>query len=287
MNVVGLKDDREFAIRRNIHQVYYVEGKNLSSEWKQNNQFSVKPSPNTTKISILMHYVYEDKSAKQMEKTGFIVVTSDEGFHKEPSYQQDLDGYGTILPYQIDVKKRMDGKELYYILMPYAKGPDVKGYYDMILYADSDLEIRELIDWKHTLSIQGEWTPEISGGDKSGETWLNNPQYLLTLPQDLPEPHVTITILLAQAKAALDLIPYQVMPYQFYIGYYVLEAGHVETIVTQCETWKNAQETYIHFTVNTTKGNKFVIIPTTHSPGQLTSFTLIVFSDVLVELVKR
>jgi len=258
----------------------------LSFEWKVNNQFGIKPGPDTTKINVLMHYVYEDKSAKQMEKTGFIVVTSDEGLHKEPTYQQDLEGYGTIAPYQIEVKRR-EGKETYYILMPYARSPEVKGYYDMIVYADTDIEIKELIEWKYSLSVQGDWTAELSGGDKSCETWLNNPQYLLTLPRDLPDPKVTFTILLAQAKAALDLIPYQVMPYQFYIGYYVLEAGHVESIVAQCDTWKNAQETYIHFTVDTSKDNQFVIIPATHNPGQLTSFTVTVFSDIPVELLKR
>jgi len=115
---------------------------------------------------------------------------------------------------------------------------------------------------------------------------LNNPQFTLRLPRDPNDPKVTLSILLTQAKAALDLIPYQVMPYQFYIGYYVLDRDLFE-IVAQCDTWKNAQETYIHFFIDTSKDNEFVIIPATHNSGQLTSFTITVFSDVPVQLTKR
>jgi len=170
--------------------------------------------------------------------------------------------------------------------MPYAKTADVKGYFDMIVYADGDIEIKELINWNNVTTTQGEWTTDLSGGDRSLETWLSNPQFTLTLPRDENNTKVTLTILLTQAKAALDLIPYQVMPYQFYIGYYVLDRDLFE-IVAQCDTWKNAQETYIHFFIDTSKDNEFVIIPATHNSGQLTSFTITVFSDVPVQLTKR
>jgi len=285
MAAIGIKDDREFAVRKTTPNVYYIEGKNLSYEWKDNQQFGIKPRANTNRIIVLMHYTYEDKSAKQMEKTGFIIVTSDEGIHKEPSFQQDLLGYGAFEPFEIQVQRRPD-KEIFYILMPYAKTADVKGYFDMIVYADGDIEIKELINWNNVTTIQGEWTTELSGGDRSLETWLSNPQFTLTLPRDENNTKVTLTILLTQAKAALDLIPYQVMPYQFYIGYYVLDRDLFE-IVAQCDTWKNAQETYIHFFIDTSKDNEFVIIPATHNSGQLTSFTITVFSDVPVQLTKR
>jgi len=221
-----------------------------------------------------------------MENTGFIIISSDEGVHKEPSYQQDLICYGTFEPSEITVQ-RIPNQQTNYILMPYAKSPKTKGYYDIIVYADGCVEIKELIEWKFSMTCQGEWTAELSGGDTSNESWLKNPQYLLTLPSDLPNPLISTTILLTQAKAPIDLIPYQIIPYQFYIGFYILEAGHVESIVAHCKTWKNAQETYLHFQADTSKDNQFIIIPATHFPGQLTSFRLTVFSDTPVSLVKR
>jgi len=288
MAAVGIKDEREFALRKTFPKFYYTEGKNLSYEWKFNSQFCIRPAPETTNIQVLMHYLYEDKNAKQMEKTGFIVVTTDEGIHKEPCYQQDLVGYGRFEPFEIQVRKKQTEQdpETYYVVMPYAKTTDIKGYYDMIFYSDGDLDIRELIEWKHSTSLQGAWTEEQSGGDRSLETWLNNPYYTLKVPRNPDSPTMTLTISLAQAKAALDLIPYQVMPYQFYIGFYVLDRELFE-VVAMCKTWKNAQEIYSHLFIDATKDDEFVIIPATHAAGQLTSFTFTIFSDIPVELVRR
>jgi len=286
MSAVGIKDDREFPLRRIYRKHLYVEGRDLGFKWEENLQFAIKPIADTKKIVVLMNYLSTDRTAKQMEKTGFIIVTSDEGIHKEPSFQQDLVGYGSLEPFEIQVTRPNPEKELFYVVMPYAKAADVRGFYDMIFYADGEIEVKELIQWKNIQSIKGEWTPELSGGDKSLETWLNNPQFRLVLPKDPDHPKVTMSIMLAQAKSALDLIPYQVLPYQFYIGYYVLDRELFE-IVAQCDTWKNAQETYLHFFIDTTKDNEFVIIPSTHFAGQLTSFTLTIFSDVPVEITKK
>jgi len=215
-------------------------------------------------------------------------VTTDEGVHKEPCYQQDLCGYGRFEPFEIAVRKKTSEQdsETYYVVMPYAKTTDIKGYYDLIFYADGELDIKELIDWKNSISLNGAWTEELSGGDRSLETWLNNPQYTLKLPKDPENPIVTLTISLAQSKAALDLIPYQVMPYQFYIGFYVLDRELFD-VVAHCKTWKNAQEIYSHLFIDTTKEDEFVIIPATHTAGQLTSFTITVFSDIPVEITPR
>jgi len=108
----------------------------------------------------------------------------------------------------------------------------------------------------------------------------------LKVPKDPDHPTITLTISLAQTKAALDLIPYQVMPYQFYIGYYVLDRELFE-VVAQCKTWKNAQEIYSHLFIDATKDDEFVIIPATHYAGQLTNFTITVYSDIPVELARR
>jgi len=302
MKAVGIIDTREFPLRKEFPNFRKtIVGDNLSNEWSQNYQFAILPSPGATKIQILMHYEHQDKNASQMEKCGFMVVTSDEGVHKEPSYKQDLIGYGTIDPFTIVVNKDKDvtsekgkdklleehqiqlqAKQKYYIVMPYGRTADAKGYYDLIFYSDAHCDVTQLVNWKHTISVQGEWSAEKSGGCKENEAWLEqNPLFKLTLPNDHQK--VVMTVMLAQAKAALDLMPFNVTPYQFYIGYYILDKDMFE-IVAECEKWKNAQETYVHLAIDTSKDNQFIIVPTTHKPSQLTSFTLTVLSDVPVML---
>ena len=44
-------------------------------------------------------------------------------------------------------------------------------------------------------------------------------------------------------------------------------------------TFLNSQSVYDTMTVDTTKRNKFIIVPATHEPGQCTRFTLHISSD--------
>jgi len=180
-----------------------------------------------------------------------LTINNTEGIHKEPSYQQGHLGYGANEPFEIswclnllldglfsnqhlffplkkDIPEDKVDQQNYYVLMPSSKVPDVTGYFDMIVYADGDFDANELQEWKHSskvyhkaseilnrvlnvldTQVDGEWTAEQSAGSKENTNWLTNPQFLLTTPgghEKLP-----VCIHLAQAKAALDLIPFQVL----------------------------------------------------------------------------
>jgi len=74
----------------------------------------------------------------------------------------------------------------------------------------------------------------------------------------------------------MDLVPYQVIPYQFFIGYYILEDLHQ---VFENKNWKNALDVWDIVTLDTTRQSEFTVIPTTFKQGQLTGFTLTAFAD--------
>lgn len=53
---------------------------------------------------------------------------------------------------------------------------------------------------------------------------------------------VELSIVLTQKKNAMeDLLPYQTLPYDFYIGYYIYDAD-VENLIGQVPKWRNAVE---------------------------------------------
>jgi hypothetical protein len=278
MLVAGIKDEREFKIRKRLKKVVYFEANDLSENFSKNRQFAIL-APTGTLLSILMHqnYLWED-NAKQMELHGFLVTLSKQGIHKEPSYQQDLLGYGSFAPFELTIEKREI--DTYYVIMPYAKSEGARGYYDIIIYSDKELKVNQLQNWKYSVSIYDEWAIGKCGGRLSDDnSWLKNPNYLIKMmpEEDITEP-LPVGILLSQAKSNFDMIPYSHVPYEFFIGLYVLDKDMFE-IVTQCENWKNSQEVFLHFTAK--KGEKeFIIVSTTQEPNQLTSFKLTVFSDV-------
>eukprot|EP01102_Stenamoeba_stenopodia_P011595 TRINITY_DN3581_c0_g1_i1.p1 TRINITY_DN3581_c0_g1~~TRINITY_DN3581_c0_g1_i1.p1 ORF type:complete len:616 (-),score=199.53 TRINITY_DN3581_c0_g1_i1:140-1987(-) len=276
LRACSVVDEREFPLRKVFPKKKYLEGRNLSIDWKDNPQFAVVTQPGTSKIRILMHYDYEDKTVLPMEKIRFMVSQTTQGIHKEPSYQQGHLGYGTNDPFEINIPEDKVGQQNFYVLMPSSKTPDVTGYFDMIVYADGDFEANELQPWKHSSKIDGEWTADQSAGSKENSNWLSNPQFLLKAPAG--QEKLPVCVHLAQAKAALDLIPFQVTPYQFWIGFYVIDKERTG-ILHSTKQFLNSQDVYLHFDLDTTKATEFIVVVATHKPNQLTTFTLTALSD--------
>jgi len=284
LKACNVMDEREFPLRVKFPKKKYIEGKNLSTEWKENPQFVIETQPGTKHIRLLMHYDYEDKTVKAMEKIRFMVSTTTQGVHTEQSYQQGHIGYGALEPFEINIEEDRVNEKNHYLVLPSSKSPDVRGYFDLIVYSDGDFEVNQLVDWKCVTKVDGEWTNEKSGGaiDNDQLNWLKNPQVKLTAPaghEKLP-----VCIHLAQAKAALDLISYQVTPYQFWIGFYICSADFMNEPLYFTKQFLNAQEVSLHVDLDTTKANEFVIIVATHKPNQLTTFSLHAFSDVPLSL---
>lgn len=107
-----------------------------------------------------------------------------------------------------------------------------------------------------------------------------------------------MSIVLTQKKNAMnDILPYQTLPYDFYIGYYIYDAD-VENLIGQVPKWKNAVEgtsvlviiafllhvrsgctVVCDWTLNGKEIKHYTIIPTTFKAKEETTFTLTIYSD--------
>lgn len=266
LEAVGIVDDREFELierfskeHRQIHS-----GQNLGIDWTKNPQFRVTAAPGT-KAQLLLFYKVEEKSAKPMEKLGFTVVSTTDGEHNETTYQQNNLGFGTSAPFDLTFE---EGK--LNAVIPFAKVA-ISGDFSIITYSDAPVEIHELKPWKHKVAVEGEWKGSAAGGCKTHDTFLDNPRFKLEVPKDAG----TLNILLTQERMALDMAP-GVMPYKFFIGFYILKPD-LKTFVAETDKWKNARETFARVKLD---AGEYVLVATTFKPGEETSFTISVCSDV-------
>jgi len=87
LRACSVVDEREFPLRKVFPKKKYLEGRNLSLDWKENPQFAVITKPGTSKVRVLMHYDYEDKTVLPMEKIRFMVSQTTRKCLFDPSYR--------------------------------------------------------------------------------------------------------------------------------------------------------------------------------------------------------
>ena len=161
----------------------------------------------------------------------------------------------------------------YTVVVPYAKSKGVADRISVLVFTkgDDDVEVKQLREWKYTQVVkvhsrgsmlrvygphgrrptyshscilaclpQGEWKGKTAGGcQNEKKTWHKNPFFSLVIPK---KEGVEMSIVLMQKKNAMEeILPYQTLPYDFYIGYYLYDAD-VETCIGQVPKWKNAVE---------------------------------------------
>jgi len=177
-------------------------------------------------------------------------------------------------------KKRPEWKP-YHSLVPFGKTDSVRGKFKLVIYSQEELEVKDLVEWKHKATSNGDWNGKTAGGSRHyQETWPNNPRFKLRLPKG--NPAFTFCLMLSQQKSGVDLIAFQVLPYQFFIGYYILEDID---IVYEYKNWKNALDVWDVVTIDTTRESDFIIVPTTHKPDQCTTFSLTALADEEISFV--
>jgi len=122
------------------------------------------------------------------------------------------------------------------------------------------------------------------GCQNEKKTWHKNPFISLIIPK---KESVPLSIVLTQKKNAMEeIIPFQTLPYDFYIGYYLYDAD-VETSMGQVDKWKNALEVLKDWNLNGVMQRQYTIIPTTFKAGEETTFTLSVYTDDKKVVVKE
>jgi len=295
-------DEREFPLALDFKHRKVIEG-SLSGIWQKNPQFSFScpnPTANTNALRIIMHFDDDDGNSilsEKMTKSSFLVFSSNQNEHKEPSYQTSVLGYGTIEPLALLIKKKEVIEEEaanappekksqhqwypFYTLIPYGKNESVRGRFKIAIFSQEELNVTELADWKFKTQAAGEWNQKSAGGCKQYlDTWSTNPRFKFRIPKGKKQ--FKMCILLSQTKSGMDFIAFQVVPYQFFIGYYILEDID---IIFENKTWKNALDIWDIVTIDSSKESDFYIVPTTFKQAQITGFTITIFSDEEVQFV--
>eukprot|EP01099_Mayorella_cantabrigiensis_P004406 TRINITY_DN330_c0_g1_i3.p1 TRINITY_DN330_c0_g1~~TRINITY_DN330_c0_g1_i3.p1 ORF type:complete len:660 (-),score=187.11 TRINITY_DN330_c0_g1_i3:40-1926(-) len=292
----GIEDDREFEVKKGdlTHRTRQL-GDPLEYDWKKSQQFVISVKEKT-EVCVILRFLgpgsllpgagnqsprsIETTDLLQGTKTGFVVVTTAEGHHNEMSYQTALEGYGSNKPFfgvfDPDVK---------HVVIPYSGESTQHGQFSLLVFTEPDkhINISPLKPWKHSVTIEGQWKGSTAGGCQNHESWINNPKYALELADKKDDENVPILVMLSQKKSELDLIPYQVMAYQLFIGWYIYDHS-MENQIEVCKKWRNAREVVQNYQINFRKHKKVVIVPTTFDPGQETTFSVTVFSDHQLKL---
>jgi len=282
MDSVKVEDEREFDIvDSGWKKRHRIAGDEVSPDFQKSTQFVVS-SAAKCEVKIICHFIGSGGTTETAaQKIGFCVVTTIEGKHAEVSYQTQCVGYGGETPLAMTLTPGVK-----YAILPYSQEPEAKGKFSLLVFTKEkeEISIIPLKPWKNSASKKGEWKADSAGGCNNENTWRRNPHFLLRLPKNKPE--VELCILLEQQKSSLDIIPYQVHPYAFHIGYYIYDKD-VEDILER-SVWNNAREVYKFFKFDTSKANhqELIIVPTTVKAGQESSFTVTVYSDEEIELEK-
>eukprot|EP01104_Vermistella_antarctica_P020446 TRINITY_DN8749_c0_g1_i1.p1 TRINITY_DN8749_c0_g1~~TRINITY_DN8749_c0_g1_i1.p1 ORF type:complete len:641 (+),score=194.98 TRINITY_DN8749_c0_g1_i1:74-1924(+) len=280
MSALEVIDDREFEPL----QKYGKENRQIVTgdeipfgEWRKGDQWAVLPK-GATNLSVLMS-LHKGDVAAPMDTIGYVCTRSAEGIHKEAAYQQELVGFGDAKPLHIEVTEEF--KDTNYVLIPYAK-KQAQANFSFIVYADGPFEFTKLKEWKHKTVVSGEWVGDAAAGCKAEETWTANPSFVLTTPAG----NTPVNILLEQEKLDIDLVPFQVLPYKFFIGFYICNEGarDLADILDDSDKWKNAREVYKRTTLDK---EVYTIVPTTFKPAEEAKFDITVFSDEEITLVPK
>lgn len=275
----SVEDDREFDIlKTEFKSRHRAAGDHIDFEWKKSQQFCLTVREKTP-VFMLIHFIGGSLAAKEKDKeqfvskVGFVVMKTKEGIHQELSYQTEFVGYGGQKPFEGDLLP-----DTRYVVIPYTQELVAKGKYSLLVFTKPNhhVDFSPLVPWQYSASCESEWRGTAAAGCQNNKQWKNNPQFLLELPKD--KENVNIYVLVSQRKLEVDLIPYQVLPYPVFIGFYLYDAD-VDEKLGESEKWKNAREVYTHFKLSTKTRNRFVLIPATFEANQETTFTISVFSD--------
>jgi hypothetical protein len=276
MKAVGVEDYQEIALLQDWSHRTRVQGSGLNYEWQKSPQFAIS-APKPTPVRILLHH----QDVIDNSNLGYVVISGKNAVHKQPSLTE-LIGHGTNTPFETTLDP-----SFYTIVVPYAKTKDQPPNFSLLVFAKEgdEIEVKELVDWKYCQTIKGEWKGKKAGGcQNEKKTWHKNPFFSLVIPK---KENVDVAIVLSQKKNAMEeIIPFQTLPYDFYIGYYLYDAD-VEDLIGQSDKWKNALEVMKDWRLNGVERRQYTIIPTTFKAGEETSFTLSVYSDEKKVLLKE
>lgn len=285
MEELKVHDPREFLYKRDFTGKIAQPGLDVHHDFTTSTQYTISVKKD---MEVVLLITPEDRlQSDSIDKVAFVLCQSSQGNHKEPDFSRDAIAFGGKTCLKITLEP-----DHHYTVLPYVKNNSFKGKYTFVLLHkeddDKSCKLKELKPWKYCETVEGRWKKKTAGGAQQNSTWLNNPQYELTLPQ---EDDVRFMVYLAQEPDDIQLrLPeggdLRKMPYDFNIGFFLMDRGAAK-VIDQTEKFLNARGTHKEFVIDCTKHNHLTIMPSTWNPGEESEFTLKVFCDSTITLVKK
>jgi ankyrin repeat protein len=286
MEELNVHDAREFEFRTKYPSKATAMGARIHADYDKSTQFSVTTKTATKAVFMITTQDPNIKSLDFANKTGFVVVQSDQGKKKEPSFQvTGARGIGGGKPRAIDIEPNY-----FYNVIPYSKTADIDGEYMLIVLTQdgAKVEISELAPWKYCASAEGDWVGKNAGGAQQHDTFKNNPMYEVTLPK---EDGLEFCVFLSQEEddPKFRLVQggdHKVVNYGQHIGFYIMDRGAVKTL-DQTTNWVDSRDTVKYVKLDASERNHITIVPCTVNPGDESPYTLKVFCDEAVSIKEK
>lgn len=279
MDTLNVHDPREFAYRPKFPKKQTVKGARCALDFEESTQFALSV---TEKLEVVIVLTTDDLVATPTfsAQSCFAVVKQDEGVHNALAISRDA----VALSGNRAVKLTLE-PNFFYAVVPYAKSNEAVRDYTLVVLAPKkkSVTITPLRKWKHCVVAEDKWVAgKTAGGAQPSPTWVDNPKFELSMPQ---EDDVPFAILLTQEEDATDPESryvegddHKLLPYDYAVGFYVCDREGVK-VLDQVEKWSNARDVHQHFQMDFSQRSHLCIIPTMHKPGMEGPFTLRVYSD--------
>lgn len=279
MDTLNVHDAREFAYRPKFPKKQTVKGARCALDFEESTQFALSVSE---KMEVVVVLTTDDLVATPVftAQSCFAIVKSDQGVHNAAAISRD----SVALSGNRAVKITLE-PHFFYAVVPYAKANEAVRDYTLVVMAPKkkSVTITPLRKWKHIVVVEDKWVAgKTAGGAQPSPTWVDNPKFELTMPQ---EDDVPFEVVLTQEEDGshpetryVEGEDHKLLPYDFAVGFYVCDRGGVK-VLDQVEKWSNARDVHQHFQMDFSQRNHLCLIPTMHKPGMEGPFTLRVYCD--------
>lgn len=278
MEELNVHDAREFSLRTKFPEKQIANSKRVHQDYAKSSQLSVRVTEKTKAVFMITTLDANLKNSDFPNKTGYVVLKSDQGKHAEASLQlPSAVGLGSSKPLTLDLEPGF-----FYNVIPYSKTKEIDGEYSLVVLTEKGKpsEITPLVAWKFEEDQENDWTGKNAGGASQYESFKNNVQYEVTFPK---EDNVEFAVFLSQdtndpKTRIVQGGDHKIATYPHNIGFYVMDRSAAK-ILDSTGNWTDRRDVVKFFKMDFSDRNHVTIVPCTVKPGEESPYTLKVFCD--------
>lgn len=285
LDSLGIIDPREFINKKEYPKTKFFKSEShVSYDYLKSDQLSISVKEKTNAI-LLITSVDPNKYIDFPSQVAFAVVKSHQGVHHEPDFSRDAISFGGSKPLKVLLEP-----DYFYNIIPYSKKREFEGKFNLIvqLPEKKSCKITQLKKWKYCEVVEGKWKNKSAGGSQPNPTWIHNPQYEITFPQ---EECIRFMVYLSQEPDDPNLRlteggEHCKVPFNLNIGFYLLDRSGVKTM-DQTEGWVNSRGVHKEFVIDCSQRNHCTIMPSTLNRGEEGVYTLKIYCDNPFSMKKK